>query len=50
MSRSRRRSGRPYQPYPERRSHWGARLLIVFVGLALLIGAIAIAFAGVTPQ
>ena len=50
MSRSRRRSGRPYQPYPERRSHWGARLLILFVGLALLIGAIAIAFAGVTPQ
>ena len=41
MSRSRRRSGRPYQPYPERRSHWGARLLILFVGLALLIGAIA---------
>ena len=46
MSRSqRRKAGRPYQPYPERRSNWGARLLIVFVGLVLFIGAIAIAFA-----
>ncbi len=44
MSRSRRRTGRPYQPYPERRSNWGARILIVLVGLALFIGVIAIAF------
>jgi hypothetical protein len=50
VSRSpRRKSGRPYQPYPQRRSNWGAKLLIVFVGLALLIGAIAIAFGGITP-
>ena len=44
MSRSRRRSGRPYQPYPQRRSHWGARILIVLVGLALFVGVVAIAF------
>jgi hypothetical protein len=44
MSRSRRRSGRPYQPYPQRRSHWGARILIVLVGAALFVGVVAIAF------
>lgn len=44
MSRSRRRAGRPYQPYPGRRNNWGARILIVLVGMALFIGVIAIAF------
>jgi hypothetical protein len=44
MSRSRRRSGRPYQPYPQRRSNWGARILIVLVGAALFVGVVAIAF------
>ncbi len=44
MSRSaRRRKGRPYQPMPERRSNaWLARLVIVFVGLALVIGSLAL--------
>lgn len=42
MSRSsRRRRGRPYQPLPQRRA-WVARLVIVFVGLALVIGSLAL--------
>ena len=47
MSRSqRRRRGRPYQPLPERRSGaWIARLVIVFVGLALILGSLVL-FAG----
>jgi hypothetical protein len=48
VSRSqRRRRGRPYQPLPARRSNaWIARLVIVFVGLALVIGSLAI-FGGI---
>jgi hypothetical protein len=44
MSRSpRRKKGRPYQPLPERRSNaWIARLVIVFVGLVLVIGSVAL--------
>jgi hypothetical protein len=44
VSRSpRRRRGRPYQPLPARRSNaWLARLVIVFVGLVLVIGSIAL--------
>ena len=44
MSRSaRRKKGRPYQPLPARRSNaWLARLVIVFVGLILIIGSIAL--------
>lgn len=44
MSRSsRRRKGRPYQPLPERRSRaWISRLIIVFVGLVLVIGSLAL--------
>ena len=44
MSRSsRRRRGRPYQPLPARRSNaWIARLVIVLVGLALVIGSLAL--------
>jgi hypothetical protein len=44
MSRSpRRRKGRPYQPLPERRSSaWLARLVIVFVGIALVLGSLAL--------
>jgi len=41
---TRRRRGRPYQPYPERRSNWGARLLVVLVGVALVVTIIAFAF------
>jgi len=40
----RRRSGRPYQPYPARSSAWVARLLVVLVGVAMVIGALAFAF------
>lgn len=44
MSRSaRRKKGRPYQPLPARKSNaWLARLVIVFVGLILIIGSIAL--------
>lgn len=44
MSRSaRRRKGRPYQPLPARGSNaWIARLVIVFVGLVLVIGSVAL--------
>ena len=41
---TRRRRGRPYQPYPPRRSGWLARLLVVLVGVALVVTIIAIAF------
>ncbi len=41
---TRRKRGRPYQPYPERRSNWVARLLVVIVGVALLVTVIAFAF------
>lgn len=44
MSRSpRRRRGRPYQPLPERSSSaWLVRLVIVFVGLILIFGSLAL--------
>ena len=42
MSRSsRRRKGRPYQPMPERRTPWAARLVIVAIGIILLFGSLA---------
>ena len=48
MSRSaRRRKGRPYQPLPRRSNPWIARLVIVFVGVVLIFGSLAL-FAG--PQ
>jgi hypothetical protein len=43
MSR-RRRSGRPYQPYPVRRVNWGARLLIVAIGFVMVIGIAVLTF------
>jgi hypothetical protein len=43
MSR-RRRAGRPYQPYPERRVNWGARLLIVLIGFIMVIGIAVLTF------
>ena len=43
MSRSaRRRKGRPYQPLPERRNPWVARLVIVAVGVILIFGSLAL--------
>jgi hypothetical protein len=46
MSRSaRRKKGRPYQPLPQRSNPWIARLVIVFVGVVLIFGTLAL-FAG----
>jgi len=46
MSRSsRRRRGRPYQPLPERRNPWLARIVIVAIALLLVFGSLAL-FAG----
>ena len=43
MSRSsRRRKGRPYQPMPERRNPWIARLVILAVGVVLIFGSLAL--------
>ena len=41
MSRRSQRRGRTYQPLPERRMNWGARLIVIFVAL-IMIGGIAI--------
>ncbi len=41
MSRRSQRRGRPYQPLPERRMNWGARLIVIFIAL-IMIGGIAI--------
>lgn len=41
MSRRSQRRGRPYQPLPERRMNWGARLVVIFMAL-IMIGGIAI--------
>jgi hypothetical protein len=46
MSRSpRRRKGRPYQPLPERRNPWLARVVIVAIVVLLVFGSLAL-FAG----
>lgn len=43
MSRSaRRRRGRPYQPIPERRNPWLARVIILAVGVLLILGSLAL--------
>jgi len=44
MSRRTSRRGRPYQPLPERRTHWGARLVIVFVAFILVAGFAVLTF------
>ena len=41
---TRRRRGRPYQPYPARRSNWGARIVIVLVGLIMILGFAVLTF------
>ncbi len=41
---TRRRRGRPYQPYPERRNPWVARMVVVIVAVALVVTIIAFAF------
>jgi hypothetical protein len=45
MSRRSGRRGRPYQPYPERRTNWGARLLVVFVAFVMIAGFAILTFA-----
>ncbi|HEX5039088.1 MAG TPA: hypothetical protein VFW95_03015 [Candidatus Limnocylindria bacterium] len=43
MSRSaRRRRGRPYQPIPERRNPWLARVIIIAVAILLILGSLAL--------
>ena len=43
MSRSaRRRKGRPYQPLPERRNPWLARIIIVAIVVLLVFGSLAL--------
>ena len=41
---TRRRKGRPYQPYPTRSTNWGARLVIVAVGFIMVLGIAVLAF------
>jgi hypothetical protein len=45
MSRRSSRRGRPYQPLPERRVNWGARLVIVVVAFILVAGIAVLSFA-----
>lgn len=45
MSRRSSRKGRPYQPLPERRVNWGARLVIFFVAFVLVAGFAILTFA-----
>lgn len=43
MSRaSRRRKGRPYQPLPERRNPWLARIIILAIAVLLIFGSLAL--------
>jgi hypothetical protein len=41
---TRRRKGRPYQPYPARNSNWAARLVIVVIGFIMVVGIAILAF------
>jgi uncharacterized membrane protein len=41
---TRRRRGRPYQPYPARNVNWGARLVIVAVGFIMIVGFAILTF------
>jgi hypothetical protein len=45
MSRRSQRRGRPYQPLPERHTNWGARLVVVFVAIILVVGFAILTFA-----
>ncbi len=44
MSRRSGRRRRPYQPYPERRINWGARLLVVAIAFVMVAGIAILAF------
>jgi hypothetical protein len=41
---TRRRRGRPYQPYPTRSVNWVARLVIVIVGFIMIVGFAILTF------
>jgi len=45
MSRRSSRRGRVYQPLPQRRVNWGARLLIVVIGFVMVAGIAILTFA-----
>jgi hypothetical protein len=45
MSRRSSRRGRPYQPLPDHRSNWGAKLVVVFVAFILVAGFAILTFA-----
>ena len=45
MSRRSSRRGRPYQPLPERRVNWVARLVIIVVAFVLVAGFAILTFA-----
>ena len=44
MSRRSNRRRRAYQPYPERRTNWGARLVVVFVAFVMIAGFAVLTF------
>jgi hypothetical protein len=44
VSRRTSRRGRPYQPLPERRTNWGARLVVIFVAFILVAGFAVLTF------
>lgn len=46
MSRRSGRRGRPYQPMPPRRGGNGARVLVIVILLALVIGFVVLSFSG----
>ena len=41
---SRRGRGRPYQPYPPRRTNWAARVMVLVVGIALVLTVLILSF------
>ena len=44
MSRRSSRRGRPYQPLPERRGSWMAKLVVLFVAFILVLGFAILTF------
>jgi len=45
VSRRSTRKGRPYQPLPERRGSWVAKIVVLFVAFILVIGFAILTFA-----
>ncbi|HYM52286.1 MAG TPA: hypothetical protein VEW45_02225 [Candidatus Dormibacteraeota bacterium] len=45
MSRRSGRRGRAYQPIPERRVNWAARVLVVFIAFVMIAGFAILTFA-----